>query len=336
MPTRAQWVAAWRRVRKHVRAGNIILFILTFMITFGILTVYFPFSHPPKKSPVRFDNCHPCSNLYSAHGDSSPDDLILSGLFGGEDRVMPFLRSLRSVGSQASVVFITNRTVPPAIAEEHDGCGATFFVMETSQKAKGFDPNVLRFMGYRQYLAKSKRSFNRVFHTDSSATFFQSDPFTTAIRRDRLYFVLEGVTIENSQWNRGWVMRAYNESVLKRISNFTVSCSGTVLGGREQFLKYLDTMLGHKPFWSNGQLQLDQAYHNFLLYTGEFARNRIKPEFLGCNSQFLTMHYCSRGKKVVSGDRVISPDGEATPAVVHQYNMFHEAADLLQNLCQPP
>jgi hypothetical protein len=101
-----------------------------------------------------------------------------------------------------------------------------------------------------------------------------------------------------------------------------VSCSGTLIGGAKQFRISLDTLLGHEPFWLNGRPALDQAYHNFLLHTGVFERNGVKAEFLDCNSHVLTMHYCSRGKKEVDGDRVVSPNRNVVPAVVHQYPLF--------------
>jgi hypothetical protein len=91
------------------------------------------------------------------------------------------------------------------------------------------------------------------------------------------------------------------KSFLKSWGNFTVSCSGTVIGGSWQFLIYLERLLGHEPFWQNGKHWLDQTYHNFLLHMGEFKNRGIKKQFLDCNSQFLTMHYCSRGKKDTLG-----------------------------------
>jgi hypothetical protein len=295
--------------------------------------VFFPFRRPSDPSTSPFPDCEPCANLEPSHGDSSPKDLVIAAVFGGEERVSRFIRTLRSSGCQASVVFITNRSVQPSIASDYRKCGAEFFLMNTSVATDHFYPHSLRYIGYRQYLSATDRVFDRIFHTDSFDVFFQSDPFTHSIRREKLYFVLERPTIRDSEWNTGWLIRAYNESISKALANFTVSCSGTVLGGADQFRIYLDTLLGHEPFWQNGRHSLDQAYHNFLLHTGEFERAGIRPEFLGCDSQILTMHYCSRGMKDTKDGKVISPNGSIMPAVVHQYNLFKGASRVLGKIC---
>jgi hypothetical protein len=107
--------------------------------------------------------------------------------------------------------------------------------MNTSTATDHFYPHSLRYIGYRQYLSSTDRTFDRIFHPDSFDVFFQSDPFMHSIRMDRLYFVLEPPTIANSEWNTEWLIRAYNESISRSLANFTVSCSGTVIGGAAQF-----------------------------------------------------------------------------------------------------
>jgi hypothetical protein len=124
---------------------------------------------------------------------------------------------------------------------------------------------------------------------DSFDVVFQPDPFTHAIRRDRLYFVLERSTIANSEWNTGWIIRAYNASISRSLVLFRASGSGTVIGRAAQFRIYLDTLLGREPLWQNGRHSLDQAYHNFLRHTGKFEEAGVRREFLGCDSQILTI-----------------------------------------------
>jgi hypothetical protein len=187
--------------------------------------------------------------------------------------------------------------------------------MNISTATHHFYPHSLRCIGYRQYLSSTDRTFDRIFHTDAFDVFFQSYPFTHSIRRHRLDFILERPTIANSEWNTEWLIRAYNESVSRPLANFTVSCSGTVIDGTAQFRIYLDTLLGHDPFWQNGRHSLDQAYHNFLLHTGELERVGVRPKFLGCSSQILTMHYCSRGTNNTKNGRAISPtDSSCRPS----------------------
>jgi len=277
--------------------------------------------------------CAPCAGLRARHGNSAESDVILAGVFGGEKRVRPFLRTLRASGSLASVVFVTDRTVPESIAAEYAGCGARFFPMRSSPETDYFYPHSLRYVGYRQFLDSERHAFLPVFHADSDDIFFQSDPFTAGVARDELYFAMEDVTINKSDWNSGWLVRAYNESVSEALGAFTVSCSGTVIGGYDQFVRYLDTMLAHPSFWANGRHSLDQAYHNYLLHTGEFERNGVRPVLRGCNSDVLTMHYCSRGQRHSRDGRIVGPDGTTVPAVVHQYNLFAKGGQVLTRMC---
>ncbi|KAH0788900.1 hypothetical protein GPJ56_007195 [Histomonas meleagridis] len=191
----------------------------------------------------------------------------------------------------------------------------------------------LRYIAYNQFLSQTPFQFNRVLHTDSFDVFFQADPFTPDIDPNYLYFVMEQPLIMNSTWNSGWLVRAYNESVSKSLGKYLVSCSGTLIGGMNQFQIYLKTLLGHKPFWLNGRHSLDQAYHNYLLHTKAFENNGIHPKYLGCNSTFLTMHYCSRGKFKIQNDRFLGPDGTTIPSVVHQYNRYGGGPQLINRLC---
>ena len=85
---------------------------------------------------------------------------------------------------------------------------------------------------------------------------------------------MEDRKIKNCPFNSRWIRQSYNESVLRALENFTISCSGTIIGGYDQFMRYLVTMITHEPFLANGGTRLDpdQAYQNYLLHTGAFER----------------------------------------------------------------
>jgi hypothetical protein len=313
--------------------------IILILVCIGISFIFFiafrlrpTLSRSTDPEPAEAD-CPLCRNLSRSYGDSTSADLVITGVFGHEEKVQQFIRTLRSVGSKASIIMVTNETVPPHLADLYSKCNAHFYQMITSAETDHFYPHSLRYLGYRQFFEQAKQTYNRIFHSDSYDVFFQSDPFTKQIEISKLYFVLEKPTIADSEWNTGWLGRAYNSSVAAELGNFTVSCSGTVIGGAKQFKLYLDTMLGHPPFWANGRHSLDQAYHNYLLHTGEFRRNGVKEEFLDCDSQILTMHYCSRGKSDTKSGKVVTPNKKRVPAVVHQYNMFQGASRVLSKVC---
>jgi hypothetical protein len=51
-----------------------------------------------------------------------------------------------------------------------------------------------------------------------------------------------------------------------------------------------------------------QPYHDFLFHPSESEENRVKSELLDCDSDVLTMDYCSRWKSDALRDHVISPN----------------------------
>lgn len=336
---RRLWCRARYRTRNHASAHYFITaFCVIFIISILLIMSSRNILRQDRSSTtgiglLDYSKCKPCNSLLPKYGNSKPSDLIISGVFGQEKRAAKFLRTLRAVGCRASVVFVTNKTVPSSIIKDFQNCGAEFFEMKTSPAMHHFYPHSLRYIGYKQFFDFTGRRYDRVFHSDAYDVFFQGDPFTNSIENDRLYFVMEDVAIKNSTWNSGWIVRAYNETTLHTLENFTVSCSGTVIGGYEQFMRYLVTMLNHVPFWMNGRHSLDQAYHNYLLHSGEFKRAGVTPEFLGCNSHILTMHYCSRNRKHMNDNSIVGPDGTTVPAVVHQYNIFRDTHPLLKRLC---
>lgn len=280
------------------------------------------------------NKCQICRNLPKAYGNSSPKDLVITGVFGKEKKFKKFIHSLRATGCQAKVVVVSNVSLKKQYQEMYKKCDVDFFVMKSPPETMTMYPHSLRYVGYQQYFDSIKNTkFNRVLHADSFDVFFQKDPFTDEILNDRLYFTMEDILIQNSSWNSGWLTRAYNESVANSLANYNVSCSGTLIGGYSQFIKYLEVLLHHQPFWLNGRHSLDQAYHNYLLHTSAFKKAGIKEEFMGCNSPIITLHYCGRIKQVVKNGRIYSPNGLVVPAIVHQYPLFQSMTNAISKMC---
>ena len=333
-----------RRLKRTI-IRDLILYItiLTSLFLF-ILTIYKYFSE--SKTLIHksnfidefdaFPDCDKCPKLDKKYGNSTPNDLIITGVFGNEGKIDKFIRSLRSTGCLASLILVTNLSFPEKYRKKYLNCGAEIFQMKYDNNMSHFYPHSLRYLGYSQFFKSTNKKIDRVLHTDSYDVFFQSDPFTDKVDKNKLYFITEGIKIQNSSWNHGWLERAYNKSVSNSLGEFEVSCSGTVIGGYSQFLIYLNTLTSHPQFWANGRHSLDQAYHNYLLHTGAFTKNGIKPEFWDCNSPIITMHYCARndyGKEIIKNDRVMSPNGKIIPSIVHQYNLYQHSSMTLKFLC---
>ena len=324
---------------KHIRRFfygkmKIALLVSSFAILSSVGLYFISKSIQRTPKIQNFSQCSLCPKLQTYYGNSSPEDLVLIGAFGDVSKSFPFIRSLRSVGCKARIVLVNNETTDQYTLKQLESCGVEYFKMKSPKNSSSFYPHSLRYIGYSQYIKSANMKYKRVLHADAFDVFFQSDPFTKNIEQNRLYFIMEDILIGNSTWNSGWLKRAYNESISKQLENFTVSCSGTIIGGYSQFQIYLNTLLGHAPFWANGRHSLDQAYHNYLLHTGKFADNGVNVSTFGCNSPFLTMHYCSRDKNSIRGGEVVCPDQYTVPSVVHQYNLFPQVGKLLLKKCK--
>jgi hypothetical protein len=187
-------------------------------------------------------------------------------------------------------------------------------------------PKLSRYYFYYQWLSAHISEVDRVIHTDTFDVIFQSDPFLPSLNASRLYFTFEPVSVKDSRWTAGWISECYDGAFFKEHGRKPVSCSGVTAGGGEPFLRYLKVLLNGGTWKKCFGHSLDQAHHNWLLYTGAFAKVGLEIDSFDCNSQFLTMHFCCKiGKchwdnatEVIYGNR-----SDRAPVLVHQYNRWH-------------
>jgi len=110
--------------------------------------------------------------------------------------------------------------------------------------------------------------------TDVADSFFQRDPFVTAVRLNMQHPVMvfeEISALDNTHW--------LTDFPVKSCRNYTVGpvpmlCSGSTMGSREGILAYLDAMVEEFDYWKTREecrIDMpgdDQSIHNYLFYTG--------------------------------------------------------------------
>ncbi len=114
------------------------------------------------------------------------------------------------------------------------------------------------------------KTYNKILLCDSRDIYFQENPFNYNYEGE-INFFLEDYLIGNCPFNSNWISKVYGSSELKKISNKTILCSGTVLGNFEKIIKYLSLMIDHINNFK---------YKKKLKYLLTF---RVDPEGRGCD-----------------------------------------------------
>jgi hypothetical protein len=193
----------------------------------------------------------------------------------GKEWVARFGGSLRRSGSDADVVFFTER-VDPAILPI---VKAARFRNQTIDP----DPNnhpwaslhiySRRWHDYRLFLeahaAEYEGSF--VFVLDARDCYFQRDPFTIDIGNASLAVFLEGVKIATEKFNAGWMRVCYGDAQVKAFASLYVTCAGTIYGtyrGVIAYMKAQESQTLAESTACRASFGHDQGHHNFIVYSG--------------------------------------------------------------------
>jgi hypothetical protein len=112
-----------------------------------------------------YDNCFKCSFL-ARHPDtdSTKHDLVFSGVIDNINGILPFIRSLRSTGCKATLVFIINNAAMGVMTPHHfkqiEYCGVVFHNV-----GKFNFPEIISalYMPVFDYILKQQALIDRIF-----------------------------------------------------------------------------------------------------------------------------------------------------------------------------
>lgn len=191
-------------------------------------------------------------------------------------------------------------------------------------------PTESRFLVFERYLAGA--DYDRVLISDVRDVLFQRDPFETLPARG-LAVSIESrqLTLTSEAHNAAWLRLAYGAEVLERIGERPVSCSGVTTGDRDAVRRYLRLMcreILRLPWRALGRSGVDQAVHNYLLWTGQLGDVHALETLAGPVATLGAMpdgqfRFDVRG-------RLIDDDGHVI-AVVHQYDRIPGMKEKLLN-----
>jgi hypothetical protein len=199
----------------------------------------------------------------------------------GEVELAPFVESLRAIGYQGDVAFVTFDTSPETSAylASHDVREVAFDSMPFLEMSM----NSARMLKYLEFLrtagfaADGVPAYDYVMLADVRDVVFQGDPFARADGADIYYFLESGRTFGTCPVNAAWMEMAFGAAALRRVAGARISCAGTLIARPLALMEYLLHMAlciarTHPVVRRSG---IDQAIHNHLMIEGTIANARI-------------------------------------------------------------
>jgi hypothetical protein len=192
-----------------------------------------------------------------------------------------FARSLRETGAPCRLVML----LPSQPASFELAAALTEWRVEPwyykSGKGSASAYKLVRYREALRFLQRERINLRgaHVMLADSRDVIFQRNPFTIPVDVSRpLAVFLEDYfrTFANSGINQGHVRPCFGNVAVQRTfltPPRPVSCSGVTLGTYEAISQYLQLMSREmsKPQYNSTCLKHDQAFHNWLLWTGQLS-----------------------------------------------------------------
>jgi hypothetical protein len=232
--------------------------------------------------------------------------------FNQDDDVVLFVNADRS--SQLND-FLKNNNIKTATFETHH-------VTDTGM-------NNARFLKYLEYL--SDVEYDKVLISDVRDLVFQSNPFEN-LPTEFLYFFEEdrGIRLGNCVYNAYWMNCAYDHSVLGELFWNPILCAGTVLGSKEEIIKFLKIFkqelltIKSARYDMYRSVNIDQAILNYIAYKN---RQDIKLE-IKLNGDIvgtvgLTVTRPEASDLITHTSEAVSINGYF-PSIIHQYDRHAE------------
>lgn len=234
-----------------------------------------------------------------------------------------FVCSFRRFNQTADVVLFTDQ-LDNELSVFFSQYNITPVIINTAQYPTNC--NNYRYREYLTYILQNPQ-YKNIFTTDVRDVVFQSDPFANLYSDNYLYVFEEdaSVPVSAEPWNSSWIRALYGQERLNEIANFTIICSGTILGSRDNMIRLIDLM-GHeinRTTYYQPHIIADQGVLNHICNTHWYSifnmTKKSNGDIVG------TLHSTILDKNPSSylcldfNRKCVTLDGQI-PAVIHQYD----------------
>lgn len=190
-----------------------------------------------------------------------------------------------------------------------------------------------RYAYYLDFLRDHAGRYDRVMTSDVRDVIFQADPFSFPVGAPiECYLEHRDSILGTEPFNSGWVRHVYGDEGLTRLNGRRISCSGVTSGTVDGMLAYLSAMVAELARVlpaSAGTAFLDQAVHNYLLWTDALPGARTLENYEGA---VFTGHDVPERELHISSSGHLLDDRRRVIPVLHQFDRLPNHVDRLRSL----
>jgi len=249
-------------------------------------------------------------------------------------QIKKFVYSLNQSSFTGDIVFFIGPKTSKKTAQKliDAGIQLNFFpgldsLPEDNIAAKKYQfPQPINYFNYRHYLyydflVRNSSKYDWIFLTDIRDVYFQRSPFEDIPVENGLYCVLEGTDckIADCPFNGKWINFIYGIDGLSKVGQNVISCAGTTWGSSNEIVKYLEKMLESIEKLVDASTAIDQAIHNYLIYTNQL--NNVK--LIGNDEGIVLTFSHETNYSITNDNKVLAKNGRFVN-VLHQFDRVKE------------
>jgi hypothetical protein len=257
------------------------------------------------------------------------NNVILGTAWGYKfDQVAVFVESWKKYCSDTKLILLIE---PDVKQEKYDwlldmGVDVRFFT------AGYFVPSAIhntRYFKYLDILLENRSKFTRVFLTDVRDVALQGDIFAEIDQPGLHCFMEDPAWTCDERFNKYILTTNYGEAVAAEFADKRIICSGTTLGGSEDIIRYIVTLMnerGLEKMVKAGGIPDEQGPHNYIFHKDKLPHTKQEN---GDGVATICLTHPDQIK--ILDDGRISVYGK-TPAVIHQWDRHPNLVEHYNNI----
>jgi hypothetical protein len=171
--------------------------------------------------------------------------------------------------------------------------------------------------------------------SDITDVVFQGDSFTKHIKRDKVYFQLEGVEFYENTPNYQYLLERNLFISLNR-SELVIN-AGLIMGESILVTKNIDFLLHYCDYktYINNQYKNDQGSLNYIVYSNKLKEKNISYEIDMINGLFTTviLMIVNETNKTIRLVNIMTFDYQTVTIVIHQFSYETKIKELIFQSC---